>query len=116
MRCGALFLSMWLVSAALAQSSLSVYGQALTLGSARAVAVDAKGMTWEPGARALVYDATDVEGEYQGAYRTDTGKGKAVLRLPEGTVIQDGGWLPKRNWVAFEMAGALFVREIVARS
>lgn len=87
------------------QAGLSIGVNTVRLEPPQAVVVGVKDVNWERQGRALMYDAVDADGYYQGLYRTADGKGKAVLRHPPGTQFHDWKWLPRK----------LSVVEIVSR-
>lgn len=78
------------------QSTLEVEGKKVTLGPPTAVTVGIKDVNWAPSGRALMYDAVDADGYYQGFYRTTDEKAKSVMRIPQGAEFQHWKWLPNR--------------------
>lgn len=78
------------------QIGLSIQGERVWLSEPKSVTVGVKDVVWESQGRALMYDAVDADGYFQGLYRTSDGKGKAVLRHPSGTTFIDWKWLPKK--------------------
>lgn len=96
MRIGLALAGIALGALAQGQSTLEVEGRKVTLGPPTAVAVGVKDVNWAPSGKALMYDAVDADGYYQGFYRTTDEKAKSVMRIPQGAEFQHWKWLPNR--------------------
>jgi hypothetical protein len=81
---------------ATSQSTLQAGGKDVRLGEAKAVDVGVQSTVWEPAGKAILYEATDADGAFQGVFRTDKMKGQEVLRLPPHTNIEAQVWLAQR--------------------
>ena len=80
----------------MSQNSLQAGGKDVRLGDAKAVDVGVQSTVWEPAGKAILYEATDADGAFQGVFRTDKMKGREVLRLPPNTNIEAQVWLAQR--------------------
>jgi hypothetical protein len=96
MRC---FTSIVVASAcvcAMAQSGLQVAGRQVEMGAPKALAVGVNEVFWHPGGLALVYYASDADGNFIGVYSQNADRTKAVMRFEEGTSVHFEEWLPKQ--------------------
>lgn len=89
-------LTLFVSGVAVAQNTLNVGGQEVRLGEAKGVAVGVETALWEATGKAILFAGRDADGMFQGVFRTDTMKGKEVLRLPPNTTIVSRVWLAQR--------------------
>lgn len=86
----------------LAQTPLQAGPFAVSLDKPVSIAGNVSGVRWSVKGEALIYDAKDADGAFQGAFRTDTGLSKTLYRLPVGWEVKNFAFL-RRSPIALEL-------------